>query len=85
MDSPQVIQIGTLQFLLGVGAIVMVIGIAWGSLKASLKHMHEDIKEIKSDIKDIRTDIKGATASVSANNADIAGLKARVRYGHSTR
>jgi len=49
-----VIQIGAIQGVIGIVVAVLAVGIAWGTLKASVKNIDLSIKEIKPDLKDIR-------------------------------
>lgn len=51
--SPQVIQINLAYTIAGLLVIVLGAGVAWGSLKQSVKHLESDVKEIKDDLKRI--------------------------------
>lgn len=50
-SNPSVIQLGTLQALVGLAVVLVAGGAAWGSLKTSIDHIAEDVKELKADLK----------------------------------
>ena len=52
--QPSVIEIGSIQALLGVAAVLLGVGIAWGTLKTSVKHIGKTLDEIKPDLKEVR-------------------------------
>lgn len=55
MNLPQVIQISTIQSIIGIVAILIVVGGAWGTLRTLVKGVKDDLdKEIKPDLKNIR-------------------------------
>lgn len=55
MENTSVIQIGTLQVVIGVIVFLVGIGIAWGTLKTLVAGMKKTLdEEIKPDLKDIR-------------------------------
>ena len=55
MENTSVIQIGTLQAVIGIVVFLVGIGIAWGSLKTLVKAMSKTLdEEIKPDLKNIR-------------------------------
>jgi hypothetical protein len=49
-----VIQIGVVESLLGIGAVVLAVGIAWGKLNTSVSNIDSDVRELKTDVKDVR-------------------------------
>ena len=49
-----VIQIGVVESLLGIAAVVLAVGIAWGKLNTSVSNIDSDVRELKTDVKDVR-------------------------------
>lgn len=49
-----VIQIGAIESLLGIAAVVLAVGVAWGRLNTSVNKIDSDVRELKSDVKDVR-------------------------------
>jgi hypothetical protein len=73
-DSPQVIQLTLMQGLCAIGVILVGIGIAWGSLKTSVKHIGSSVRKIEQNIERM-------SDSMLSHTADITGLKVHTKYG----
>lgn len=56
-DSTNVIQIGTVESVVGILAIVLAVGIAWGTLRTKVVNIDKDVDEIKKDTKAFTSDI----------------------------
>lgn len=41
-ELPKTVQISTIQALLGIGALLLSIGVAWGTLKTSVKNIGDN-------------------------------------------
>lgn len=49
-----VIQIGLMQSIIGIVAVIATIGIAWGKMQAFSEYFKTSLDEVKSDLKDLR-------------------------------
>jgi hypothetical protein len=74
--NQHVIQVGLTQSLIGIGLIILSIGVAWGTLKTSVKNIGTDLKEVKKDVKDLRD-------SIGSHSTEIVALKVHTKYGMS--
>lgn len=74
--APQVIQIGTIESILGFACVLVSVGVAWGTLKNS-------VKNIQNDVKDIKYKVDSMQCSITGHEADITGLKVHTKYGIS--
>lgn len=54
MEATTVIQIGVLQGIIGIVVFVATVGIAWGTLKNSVKNIIGNLDEMKPDLKNVR-------------------------------
>ena len=54
METTSVIQIGAVQGIIGIVTFFVVLGIAWGTLKNSVKNIGVNLNEMKPDLKDVR-------------------------------
>lgn len=74
-EAPRVIQVTTMQAILGIVVVIFGMGIAWGTLKNSVKNVSDSVKEIKDDIKNnISTDLKDVRERFAALEGRTAGL-----------
>ena len=73
-NLPPTITIGTVETLLGIAAMLIMAGVAWGSLKSSVKHIADSVKRIDTNITDM-------TKSMTDHESAITGLKVHTKYG----
>lgn len=73
-ENPHVIQLTLVQGLVALGVILVGIGIAWGSLKTSVKHIGASVKKIEESVGKMHD-------SMTSHTADITGLKVHTKYG----
>lgn len=73
-DNPHVIQLTLVQGASAVGIVLIGIGVAWGSLKTSVKHIGEGVKKIEASVDKMKE-------SMTSHTADITGLKVHTKYG----
>lgn len=73
-EIPPSIEIGTVQSLVSLGVILLGMGIAWGTLKTSVKGIGKSLEKIE-------TKVDGMHTSMTEHKADITGLKAHTKYG----
>ena len=72
------VEIGTIEALLGIGAIVLAVGIAWGRLNTSVGNITADVRELKEDVKDVRerfAGLEGKTSGLYQANSPISLTK----------
>lgn len=72
------IEIGTIEALLGIGAIVLAVGIAWGRLNTLVSDITTDVRELKDDVKDVRerfAGLEGKTSGLYQANSPISLTK----------
>lgn len=74
-DSPQVIQIGTTESLLGIAVILVGAGAAWGTLKNSVKNIAASVQKIERSVEKMQ-------GSMTTHDVDIRWLK-DTKYGVS--
>lgn len=78
MGEVPVIQIGTIETLLGIAATVLAIGVAWGRLNTSVGNIDSDVRELKDDVKDVRerfAALEGKTSGLYQANSPISLTK----------
>jgi hypothetical protein len=56
-SEPTVIQVGLLESAVGLAAIVLAAGVAWGTLKTKVGQLDKDVAEIKQDTKKFAKDM----------------------------
>lgn len=74
-EAQSVIQIGTAESILGIVALLVSVGVAWGSLNTSVKNIKGDLdKNIKPDLKGVRdrlSTLEGKTSNLFASASPI--------------
>jgi len=82
-ELPRSIEIGAVQGYIGLGTILLGMGIAWGTLKTSVKGIGESVKKIESKVDKIESELDGVRDVLAEHKADITGLKVHTQYGVS--
>lgn len=54
----QTLQIGFWQGVTGIAAVLVAIGVSWGSLKTAVTHIDKDLDRVKHDLDGVRSDVK---------------------------
>ncbi len=63
--NTSVIQIGVTESLIGIGATILAIGIAWGTLRTKVNNIDKDVEAIKKDTRSFAVDIASIKTIVS--------------------
>lgn len=69
-----VFQITQAQGLIGIAVFIFGLGVAWATLKMSVKSIGKDVTKIEKTVTNIQK-------SISDHKADIMGLKVHTKYG----
>lgn len=71
-SEPVVVQIGFLESVFGIAALLIGLGIAWGVLSTKVQRIDKDVDELKADTKQL-------THDVSKLSQDLASVKTIVQ------